>query len=79
MTTKPELTGAAWVARRIKQADYTVAELTSTVAAQNREIVAQRQQIARLRSLVLRSGVKLPRDLAAPASGPTSPRNGASA
>ena len=51
------------IAQRIKQADHTVAELSGRVTAQRRESGAQRQQIERLKTLLLRSGVQLPRDL----------------
>jgi len=63
MTTKSAI-GA--IAQRIKQADHTVAELTGRVTVQAREIRAQRQQIERLKALLVQSGVRIPRDIAVP-------------
>lgn len=54
---------AGWLAQRIKQADYTVAELTTETRDQRRVIVAQRQQIERLKDLLLRAGGRVPADL----------------
>jgi len=53
---------AGWVAQRIKQADATVAELTARTRGQQGVIVAQRQQIERLKSLLLRAGGRVPAD-----------------